>query len=96
MIAWSRVLLLIACFVFLVDYHQAQILERQQSSTSCTYYNIIRTSRNLLLPYLYSLGITIFAMVYTKSATKDTLQTFHDLNRQSYLWQKKQYLFVIL
>lgn len=59
MIAWRRVLLLERCLVLLVDDDESETCERQEDGGACAEDNVVRFAGELLLPYLYALGIAI-------------------------------------
>ena len=82
MITRHGVLLLIRCLVLLVNNHESQALEGQKHRTSRTEYHIIRILRELLLPYLHTLSITVFRVIDAQPLTEHTLQALHHLHRQ--------------
>ena len=63
MIAGHGILLFITGLVLLIDYHQTQILERQQHGTARPQNHIIRMLGELFLPDLHPLGIGILAVI---------------------------------
>ena len=75
-------MLLVARLVFLINDDQSQALERQEHRRARSKDDVIGIGRQLLLPYLHTLGIGIFGMIDAQAVAEDALQALHHLHRQ--------------
>ena len=79
MIPWCRILLLVTGLMFLINNDESQALEWEKDSTAGSQDNVVGIARQLLLPYLHALGITVFRMINTQPVAKYSLQALHHL-----------------
>src|SRR3712207_3974281 len=96
MIAWCGVLLLETRLVFLVNNDQSELLKGQENRTPGTQNNVIGMAGELLIPYLHTLSVAVFAMIYAQSVAKYPLQTAGYLHRERYFGQQIEHLLMVV
>lgn len=65
MIAWGRVLLLVACFMFLVHDDQSQSPERKEYRGTDSQYHVVTLFGQLFLPDFHPFRIRKLGVIYS-------------------------------